>query len=201
MKINIHIEADSVEEAKNALAQLGGGTATLTTSSAPAVGETSSPAQIEKPKTRGSKAATAESAKPEATVVPLNAPAADPLASSPATGTADPLGVTPAADPLATPSAQVSADPLGAPAPVSDPLATPAAVTPQTTAAPATTATPDKIDISAIRAKIGALGGEKKQQCKDLIATFKKADGTPCEKPSDLQEADYQAVYDDLDYV
>lgn len=90
IKINIHIEADSVEEARSAFAQLGSAPVESLTGNAPISGETSSPAPVEKPKTRGSKTASAEPAKQEATVVQMT--------------TADPMGVTQmaAADPLAT---------------------------------------------------------------------------------------------------
>ena len=187
IKINIHIEADSVEEAREAFAQLGSGSAVITTAT-PSTVEAPAPV-TEKPKTR-SRAATAE--KPaEAVVVPMNT--SDPLAST-AAPVADPLAApAPVADPLASASTP-SADPLAATsAPVADPLASAA---PAQTAAPATTS----ITLQTIREKIGTLT-DKKQQAKELIGTFKKADGTPCEKPSDIQEKDYEAVYNDLDYI
>lgn len=193
IKINISIESDSVEEAKQALWNLGSGT---TVNLLPVGGEelktptptpAPTPAPAEKPKATRTKAAAAEPAKPEATVVPLNAdplaangPVTDPLANAPVN--------TPTADPLA---GNVAA------APVTDPLA----ATAPTPTAPAATAQSGEVTLQTIREKIGAFGGDKKQQCKDLIATYKKADGSPCEKPSDIQEKDYVTVYDDLDYV
>ena len=183
IKINISvlIEADSIEEAKKDFAQLRETPFESLAVATPVTGETSSPAPVEKPKTRATRAATVETKKEEAVVVPMN--------------TADPLGAAPTAgDPLAGLPTTTSADPLGTSAPVADPLAS----APAETKAPV--ATPATISLQTIREKIGTLT-DKKQQCKDLIATYKKADGTPCEKPSDLQESDYAAVYEDLDYI
>ena len=184
IKINISIEADSVEAAKEAFTQLGSG---ATVSAAPSGTVEATPAApVEKPKTR----ARATTPVQEAVVIPIG----DPLAAAPA---ADPLAVSAqVADPLAGATTTPSADPLAASTPVADPLAAAPAAT-STPTPPAATGT---IPLQTIRDKIGTLG-DKKQKCKDLIATYKKADGSPCERPSDIQEKDYAAVYEVLDYV
>lgn len=172
MKISITIEADSVDEAKKACGQLMINEHVYTL--APA--ETPAAPKEEKPAAKTTKKAAAEPVAPPTAV----APTGDPLSSTPAP-VSDPLSstpATPAADPLAATPATPAADPLGASAPAQS-----ASVT-----------------LATIREKIGTLT-EKKQKVKDLVATYKKADGTPCEKPSDLQEKDYQDVLNDLDYV
>lgn len=176
--IKIEITADSTQELQKELRQLlGAGEAPA----APAVTETT---QAPAPEPEPAKPARTRARKEETPVIPINT--ADPLGAAPVN--ADPLGSAPAP----------SADPLGTSAPVADPLASAPAA--PTTAAPSAPAQAGPISLQTIREKIGTLT-DKKQQCKDLIATYKKADGTPCEKPSDLQESDYAAVYEDLDYI
>lgn len=184
IKVTINIEADSIEEAKSAMAQLGGGSA-------------------ESPETMirqlmADGGVTVQADKPAATRKRATAPAivaADPLAGAtpsgvdPANPQPDPLGAAPvvAADPLgATPAATGSVppqDPLGA-TPAAAPVAKPTG----------------EITLQMIREKIGNMT-EKKQAAKDAIATFLKVDGTPCEKPSDIQEADFAKVYEKLDWL
>lgn len=104
---------------------------------------------------------------------------------------------TPITDPLATPAS--AADPLSNGASVvPDPLAT----TPVTrvVTAPLTSSTDKAITLQTIREKIGTLTNNK-QAVKDLVATYKKADGTACEKPSDIQEKDYEVLYDELNTI
>lgn len=176
MKISITIEADSVDEAKKACGQLMINEHVYTL--APA--ETPAAPKEEKPAAKTTKKAPAEPVAPPVTPPVVTVPTGDPLSSTPAP-VSDPLSstpATPAADPLAATPATPAADPLGASAPAQS-----ASVT-----------------LATIREKIGTLT-EKKQKVKDLVATYKKADGTPCEKPSDLQEKDYQDVLNDLDYV
>lgn len=165
MKINVSIEANSVEEAQAAFAALAGNAPveavvrTIEVSPEPVK-------EQEKPK--------ASRNKPKETVQ------ADPLASAPAVQ-ADPLAATTPVngDPLAASTPAVQTDPLAA--------STPAAT--------------GDITFEQVRAKIGEVATHSRPKVMALVATFKKADGTPCERPSDLQEKDYAVIYADLDYV
>lgn len=182
MKINVSIEANSVEEAQAAFAALAGNS-NLAQLQAPYIKEFCTEGvtetievqpivskEPEKPRTSRS--------KPKETVQ------ADPLASAPAVQAepvVDPLGAAPAvqADPLATSTPAVQADPL-------------AATTPGATG---------DITFEQVRAKIGQVATSRRPEVMALVATYKKADGTPCERPSDLQEKDYAVIFADLDYV
>lgn len=179
MKIIVNIEASSVEEAQAAFHQLAGlpsQNTVLTVSPDLAI-----PAPVEEKQPEKKTRATKKEADPLA-----SAPAADPI--SPAS---DPLAPT-TGDPLSTPAPITTGDPLSAPATSADPLASnPVTEMPVSIG---------EISLSDVRAKISTLG-EKKQQVKDLVATYKKADGTACEKPSDLQEKDYADILNDLDFI
>jgi hypothetical protein len=182
MKINVSIEANSVEEAQAAFAALAGN-AVSTEAIKEAVVVQLEPAkepekEVEKPKASRSK--------------PKEAVQADPLGATPAVqaepvASADPLAGT--TSPAAHTGNAVVVDPLGAtPAVQADPLAT---------TAPAT----GDITFEQVRAKIGEVATHSRPKVMALVATYKKADGTPCERPSDLQENDYAVIYTDLDYV
>lgn len=129
------------------------------------------PAEDE-PKPRKSKTTAKEEAVPAVV-------AETPIAETPAPVVkADPLAATPApADPLAT-APVVNADPLAA--------------------APAVNQS--EVSLATIREKIGSMP-EKRQQIKDLIASYKKADGTPCDRPGDVREEDYADLMDALDFI
>lgn len=176
MKINVSIEANSVEEAQAAFAALsGGGQIIAATTESFAV----SPEPAKEPEKEVEKPRASRN-RPKETVL------ADPLASAPAVR-AEPVA---SVDPLALTAAPTSVDPLGAtPVVVSDPLA---ASTPAATG---------DITFEQVRAKIGEVATHSRPKVMALVATFKKADGTPCERPSDLQEKDYAVIYADLDYV
>lgn len=190
MKIVITIEADSAEEAKQAMTQLGGaaqGATVVNMSPEP------QPPAPEKPK-----ATRARAEKPAASEMysQSNPPAnTNPLDAAPApTGNPLETAAPTAGDPLAGQPTTVSSDPLGG-------TSAPATVNPLGAApAQAATAPTGEITLAMIREKIGQMT-EKKQAAKDAIATFLKADGTPCEKPSDIQESDYAAVYEKLDWL
>lgn len=180
MKINVSIEANSVEEAQAAFAALsGGGQIIAATTESFAV----SPEPIKEPEKEVEKPKTSRRKPKEVVQV-------DPLASAPAVQV-DPLGAAPVnGDPLA--AALTSAgDPMaGLPVTTSaDPLAA--------TTAPAT----GDITFEQVRAKIGEVATHSRPKVMALVATYKKADGTPCERPSDLQQKDYADIYADLDYV
>lgn len=139
--------------------------------------------------------ATLGDTRPEGTLTdpnpPLTVPSADPLATN---GTP-----APSADPLSGTPAPPSNDPLtGTPAPSSDPLTgTPPPAVPVTTSA-TTNGTP--ITLQSVREKIGSLV-DYKAQVKSVLSSFKKPDGTACEKPSDLQEKDYGFIMDELNAI
>lgn len=173
MKINVSIEANSVEEAQAAFAALAG--------NAPVEAVVRTIEVSPEPVKEQEKAKTSRSK-------PKEAVRADPLAAAPAVqvepvASVDPLGASPAAstDPLAAtaPVAAVQADPLAADTPA---------------------ATGD-ITFEQVRAKIGEVATHSRPKVMALVATYKKADGTPCERPSDLQQKDYADIYADLDYV
>jgi hypothetical protein len=173
MKINVSIEANSVEEAQAAFAALAGN-AVSTDAVKEAVVVQLEPVkeqekEPEKPKASRSK--------------PKEAVQADPLAAAPAVQAepvVDPLALTsaPSSEPLAASTPAVQADPLAA--------STPAA---------------GDVTFEQVRAKIGEVATHSRPKVMALVATYKKADGTPCERPSDLQEKDYAVIYTDLDYV
>lgn len=174
--IKIEIVADSAEEARKEMSVLIG-TTIQSSAGRQTLGETqpvqeeSKASEPEKPKATRQRATTPA---PVETPVPVQS---DPLSNSaPAPVQSDPLGA----------SAPV-ADPLANSAPAADPLSTPAK---QDTG----------ITLQTVRDKIGTLG-DKKQQVKDLVATYKQANGQPCEKPSDLQEKDFATILADLDYI
>lgn len=181
MKINVSIEANSVEEAQAAFAALAGN-AVSTEAVNEAVVVQLEPVkeqekEPEKPRTSRSK--------------PKEAVQADPLASTPAVQ-ADPLGAS-------TP--EVQADPLAAaPTSAGDPMAGLPVTTSADPLAASVPATGD-ITFEQVRAKIGEVATHSRPKVMALVATYKKADGTPCERPSDLQEKDYAVIYTDLDYV
>jgi len=182
MKINVSIEANSVEEAQAAFAALAGN-AVSTEAIKEAVVVQLEPAkepekEVEKPRTSRSK--------------PKEAVQADPLASAPAVQ-ADPLGAS-------TP--EVQADPLAAaPTSAGDPMAGLPVTTSADPLAATTPAATGDITFEQVRAKIGEVATHSRPKVMALVATYKKADGTPCERPSDLQEKDYAVIYADLDYV
>lgn len=98
-----------------------------------------------------------------------------------------------------TPAPVVKADPLaGTPAPV-DPLATAPVVNADPLAA-APAVKQSEVSLATIREKIGSMP-EKRQQIKDLIASYKKTDGTPCDRPGDVREEDYADLMDALDFI
>lgn len=182
MKINVSIEANSVEEAQAAFAALAGN-AVSTEAIKEAVVVQLEPAkepekEVEKPKASRSK--------------PKEVVQADPLAAAPVVQ-ADPLGAS-------TP--EVQADPLAAaPTSAGDPMA---GLPVTTSADPLATTTPaatGDITFEQVRAKIGQVATSRRPEVMALVSTYKKADGTPCERPSDLQEKDYAVIFADLDYV
>lgn len=128
----------------------------------------------DEPKPRRSKTTAKEEAVP-AVVAETPAPVvSDPLAAAtpiPAVAT-DPLTATPAAP-------VVNADPLAAAPPA---------------------VKQSEVSLATIREKIGSMP-EKRQQIKDLIASYKKADGTPCDRPGDVREEDYADLMDALDFI
>ena len=173
MKIVFNIEAESVEDLKKELETALAGFGTPPTQTKPAEDE---------PKPRKSRTTAKEEAVPP--VVAETPIAETPIAETPIAETpapvvkADPLAATPApADPLAT-SPVVNADPLAA--------------------APAVKQS--EVSLATIREKIGSMP-EKRQQIKDLIASYKKADGAPCDRPGDVREEDYADLMDALDFI
>jgi hypothetical protein len=183
MKINVSIEANSVEEAQAAFAVLlaGGAPAEPIVTTLQISPEPEPVKEQEKPKASRTK--------------PKEAVQADPLASAPV---AEPVTSTPAVDPLALTPAP-TADPLAdtiTTAPTADPLADTI-----TTADPLQSTGSTDVTFETLRAKIGKIAETDRVKVVALIQTFKKADGTPCERPSDLQEKDYATVYTDLDYI
>lgn len=102
--------------------------------------------------------------------------------------------------PIAETPAPVVADPLAAATPVTaDPLAT-ATVVNADPLAVAPAVKQSEVSLATIREKIGSMP-EKRQQIKDLIASYKKADGTPCDRPGDVREEDYADLMDALDFI
>jgi len=176
MKINVSIEANSVEEAQAAFAALAGNVVStegikeaVVVQLEPVKEQEKEP---EKPKTSRSK--------------PKEAVQTDPLASAPAVQ----------AEPVA------SVDPLGtAPAPTADPLAAATPAPSDPLAAATTPAATGELTFEQVRAKIGQVATNRRPEVMALVASYKKADGTPCERPSDLQEKDYAIIYADLDFV
>lgn len=188
MKIVINIEADSVEEAKEACQKLGApitGVYTVTGTEAKLhieeltkqghFGDTSPEKTLEPAKTR-----TRATTKVET-------PAVVPVPTPEVTPTPNPLD-TPTVDVLATPAStphpldSPSVNPLDTPAPAVDILTTPTPVAKDTT-----------ITLQTVRDKIGTMT-DKRAAVMDLVRTYKKADGQPAEKPGELQEKDYADV-------
>jgi hypothetical protein len=188
MKINVSIEANSVEEAQAAFAALAGNSNLVPLSGETNLGSLKALTEeglLVYGAAEAQPLTTKEPEKPKnSRSKPKEAVQADPLASAPAVqaepvASVDPLGAAPTTDPLGV-----------APVVQSDPLA---ASTPAT-------ATGD-ITFEQVRAKIGEVATHSRPKVMALVATYKKADGTPCERPSDLQEKDYAVIYADLDYV
>ncbi len=138
------------------------------------------PAPVEEPiMTQMESPASPQVATPNPVVI-INTPTPTPTPSAPATSTGP-------VDPFAKPAVAIT------PAP-SQPVQT--QPDPTSNGSPVIPGTP--ITYENLKHKVAKMP-DKRSKVRDAIKNYKKADGSPCISPSDLQEKDFEAFYVALD--